>query len=139
MAARSHVSLESFVEEQHGTKFAISRKHLKIDFAEFEFGLYKRRLLEGASEDSDDWRVGHPVLFPNILAVGSGGGNLWTVHSYQIRVPMDDEHTMHYWYTAYPAEPRRGRRRYRRHLLDRVPVLRDAGTSTSRTASICSI
>ena len=30
-----------------------------------------------AREDSDDWRIGHPVFFPNILAVGSGGGELW--------------------------------------------------------------
>jgi 5,5'-dehydrodivanillate O-demethylase oxygenase subunit len=114
-----HGALLEFVEEKNGngTKFAISRKHLKIDFAEFEYGVYKRRLLEGASEDSDDWRVGHPVLFPNILAVGSGGGALWKVHSYQIRVPIDDEHTMHYWYAAY--EPPEGVD-VPRHLLERV-------------------
>jgi len=45
------------------------------------------------------------VLFPNILAVGSGGGNLWKFHFYQIRVPMDDEHTMHYWYYALVPPP----------------------------------
>jgi 5,5'-dehydrodivanillate O-demethylase len=99
-----HGKLQEFVEEQTGfagTKYQISRKHLKIAFAEFEYGIYKRRLLEGASEDSDDWRVGHPVLFPNILAVGSGGGNVWKFHAYQMRVPVDDENTMHYWYIAY--------------------------------------
>ena len=82
-------------------KYAISKHHLKIDFAEFEYGLYKRRLLAGASEDSDDWKVGHPVLFPNILAVGSGGGKLWKMQTYQIRVPIDDENSMHYWYSSY--------------------------------------
>jgi 5,5'-dehydrodivanillate O-demethylase len=117
-----HGKLQEFVEEQTalaGTKYQISRKHLKIAFAEFEYGVYKRRLLEGAPEDSDDWRVGHPVLFPNILAVGSGGGNVWKFHAYQMRVPVDDENTMHYWYIAYepptdaviPPE-----------LLDRVPL-----------------
>jgi 5,5'-dehydrodivanillate O-demethylase oxygenase subunit len=113
-----HGALLEFIEEKRGLKFAIARKHLKIDFAEFEYGVYKRRLLEGSSEDSDDWRVGHPVLFPNILAVGSGGGNLWKFHAYQIRVPMDDEHTMHYWYFAYapPAGVD-----IPRHLLERVP------------------
>jgi 5,5'-dehydrodivanillate O-demethylase oxygenase subunit len=96
-----HGKLQEFVEEKKGNTYAISRKHLKIDFAEFEYGIYKRRLLEGSSEDSDDWKVGHPVLFPNILAVGSGGGKLWKMCAYQIRVPMDDTHTMHYWYTSY--------------------------------------
>jgi 5,5'-dehydrodivanillate O-demethylase len=98
-----HGKYQEFWEEQRGTKYAISRHHLKIDFAEFELGVYKRRLLEGASEDSDDWKVGHPVLFPNILAVGSGGGKLWKMQTYQMRVPIDDENSMHYWYTSYDA------------------------------------
>ena len=59
------------------TKVAISRHHVKIAFEEFEYGIYKRRLLEGQSEDVEDWRVGHPVIFPKTLAVGSGGG-CWT-------------------------------------------------------------
>ncbi len=98
-----HGKYQEFWEEQRGSKYAISRKHLKIDFAEFEHGVYKRRLLAGASEDSDDWKVGHPVLFPNILAVGSGGGKLWKMQTYQMRVPIDDENSMHYWYTSYDA------------------------------------
>ena len=53
-------------------KVAISARHEKIDFREFEFGLTKHRLLEGHSEDSDDWRIGHPIVFPNMLAVGNG-------------------------------------------------------------------
>jgi 5,5'-dehydrodivanillate O-demethylase len=112
-----HGAMLQFIKEKEGKKYAIAAKHLKIDFAEFEFGVYKRRLLEGASEDSDDWRVGHPVLFPNTLALGSGGGNLWKNHKYQIRVPMDDEHTMTYWYAAY--EPPAGAH-VPEHLLDRV-------------------
>jgi 5,5'-dehydrodivanillate O-demethylase len=96
-----HGKYQEFWEEQRGAKYAISKHHLKIDFAEFELGMYKRRLLEGASEDSDDWKVGHPVLFPNILAVGSGGGKLWKMQTYQMRVPIDDENSMHYWYTSY--------------------------------------
>ena len=114
-----HGHLQEFLEEDRATKYAISRKHLKIDFAEFEYGIFKRRLLEGASEDSDDWRVGHPILFPNILATGNGGGALWTMQEYQMRVPIDDEHTMHYWYTAY--EPPAGVE-VPAELLARVPV-----------------
>jgi 5,5'-dehydrodivanillate O-demethylase len=113
-----HGKLQEFLEEKRGSKFAISRRHLKIDFAEFEYGIYKRRLLEGSSEESDDWKIGHPVLFPNILAVGSGGGKLWKVHAYQIRVPVDDENTMHYWYFSYEPPPGVD---VPRELLDRVP------------------
>jgi 5,5'-dehydrodivanillate O-demethylase oxygenase subunit len=116
-----HGKLQEFVEERRGAenRYTISRKHLKIDFAEFEYGVYKRRLTEGSSEDSDDWRIGHPVLFPNILAVGSGGGNLWKMHAYQMRVPVDDEHTMHYWYHAYEAPHGTD---VPRELLERVPL-----------------
>jgi 5,5'-dehydrodivanillate O-demethylase len=114
-----HGKYQEFWEEQRGGTYAISRKHLKIAFAEFEHGMYKRRLLAGASEDSDDWRVGHPILFPNILAVGSGGGTLWKMQTYQIRVPLDDENTMHYWYTAYEAPPGVD---VPAHLLARIPL-----------------
>ena len=48
----------------------------------------KRRLLEGQSEDTPDWAVGHPILFPNILAQGNPERM-----SFQFRVPIDDTHT----------------------------------------------
>ena len=47
------------------------RKHQKIGFDLFEYGIVKRRVLEGFTEDDDDWKDGHPILFPNILLVGS--------------------------------------------------------------------
>jgi 5,5'-dehydrodivanillate O-demethylase len=97
---------------------AISRHHLKIAFDEFPFGIVKRRLLENQSKDSDDWRVGHPLIFPNMLAGGSGGG-LWTQQIFQIRVPVDDSHTMHLWYHAYiPPPEAEGPQR----LLNNAPV-----------------
>ncbi|MEP7208991.1 MAG: aromatic ring-hydroxylating dioxygenase subunit alpha [Casimicrobiaceae bacterium] len=89
-----------FQKEQEGVKVAISAHHEKIDFREFEFGLTKHRLLAGHSEDSDDWRIGHPVVFPNMLAVGNGDESQ-RYYSFQIRVPVDDEHTLHLWYNAY--------------------------------------
>ena len=64
--------------------------HKKIEFDVFEYGFYKRRLIEGDSEDADDWTVGHPLIFPYILCVGQGD-----VYSYQIRVPIDDTNTLH--------------------------------------------
>ncbi|MDO8437850.1 MAG: aromatic ring-hydroxylating dioxygenase subunit alpha [Nitrosomonadaceae bacterium] len=89
-----------FQKEQEGIKVAISARHEKIDFREFEFGVTKHRLLEGHSEDSEDWTVGHPVVFPNMLAVGNGDEKS-RYYSFQIRVPVDDETTMHIWYNAY--------------------------------------
>jgi 5,5'-dehydrodivanillate O-demethylase oxygenase subunit len=77
---------------------AFQRKHNKIDFDRFEYGIVKRRLLEGQTEESDDWRIGHPVVFPFMLAVGSGGLG---AYQFQIRVPIDDENTWHVWYMAY--------------------------------------
>jgi 5,5'-dehydrodivanillate O-demethylase len=113
-----HGKLQEFVEEKAGNIYTNSRKHLKIDFAEFAYGIYKRRLLVGSSEDSDDWRVGHPVLFPNILAVGSGGGSVWKFHAYQLRVPVDDEHIIHYWYNVYEPPPGTV---VPQHLFERIP------------------
>jgi 5,5'-dehydrodivanillate O-demethylase oxygenase subunit len=81
---------------------AFQREHKKIDFDAFEYGIVKRRLLEGQSEDSDDWRIGHPVVFPFMLAVGSGGLGSY---QFQIRVPIDDENTWHVWYMAYAPGP----------------------------------
>jgi len=68
-------------------------RHVKIDFDIFEYGIVKRRLVEGDPEDCDDWTTGHPILFPNILSVGDVRRP-----NYQIRVPVDDTHTMHVRY-----------------------------------------
>jgi len=113
-----HGKLYEFLKEKDGVKVAIGRHHAKIAFDEFEFGIIKRRLMEGQSEDSDDWRVGHPVVFPNILAVGSGGG-LWRQYTFQTRVPVDDTRTLHFWYHAYvPPDDVE----VPRHLLEGCPV-----------------
>ncbi len=71
-------------------------QHEKIGFDEFPYGIIKRRVTAGQSEQHPDWRIGHPVLFPNILRVGS---------NFQYRVPVDDTHTLHVWFTAYPQPP----------------------------------
>jgi 5,5'-dehydrodivanillate O-demethylase len=95
-----HGHYYEFVKEQEGVKVAISARHEKIAFREFEYGVTKHRLLAGHSEDTDDWRVGHPVVFPNMLSVGNGDETS-RYYAFQIRVPVDDTHTMHMWYTAY--------------------------------------
>jgi 5,5'-dehydrodivanillate O-demethylase len=116
-----HGHLQEFIEEERdGIKptYAISRHHVDIAFDEFPFGIVKRRLMEGQSRDADDWRVGHPVFFPTTLAVGSAAPN-WRMYAFQIRVPMDDDTTLHLWYEAYAM--REGTEIPAR-LLDTVPV-----------------
>jgi 5,5'-dehydrodivanillate O-demethylase len=67
-------------------------RHAKIGFDVTEYGIVKRRYYEGGSEEDNDWKTGHPVLFPNILKVGT---------SLQIRVIVDDTHTLHMLYNTY--------------------------------------
>jgi 5,5'-dehydrodivanillate O-demethylase len=76
---------------------ALYAKHSeKIGFDTFEYGIIKRRLVEGQTEESDSWKIGHPLVFPTMLRVGGGGH-----YQMQIRVPIDDYTTHHYYYTAY--------------------------------------
>jgi 5,5'-dehydrodivanillate O-demethylase len=80
-------------------RYAVQR-HEKIGFSSFPHGLYKHRLLAGQSDENDDWRTGHPVIFPTILRNTGGvvGGG-----TFQIRVPIDDTHTWHLLYRAVGA------------------------------------
>lgn len=71
-----------------------TRRHLKVDFAPFKYGVYKRRLMEGDPIDSPDFTVGHPLIFPSTLALK---------HEFQLRVPIDDVTTLHFWYRTTPA------------------------------------
>jgi 5,5'-dehydrodivanillate O-demethylase oxygenase subunit len=111
-----HGKLYEFIREKENVRVAIAKHHLKIGFDEAPIGIIKRRVVVGNDETHDDWKVGHPLIFPNILGIGNAGVN-WYEHRFQIRVPVDDTQTMHYWYHAYvppagitpPA-----------HLLDRV-------------------
>ena len=90
-----HAAFGNYAARKLGQpRFMHSARHLKIDFDVFEYGIFKRRLLEGEPDDCDDWTTGHPVLFPNILAQGGDRP------SFQIRVPVDDTHTTIYWYTV---------------------------------------
>jgi 5,5'-dehydrodivanillate O-demethylase len=72
-------------------------RHAEIAFDVYEYGIYKRRRLENQPVTVDDWTTGHPIIFPNILLVGDARLGI-----YQIRVPIDDTHTMHYNYNASP-------------------------------------
>jgi len=76
------------------------KKHAKIGFDVFEYGIVKRRMVEGDTGDEEDWKVGHPVLFPNILLTGSQYS-----YTMQFRTPIDDTHTYHVSQYIFPAAP----------------------------------
>ena len=89
-------------EREDFDRMALSRgrEHIKVGFDRFEYGIVKRRLMEGETEDDQWWRIGHPILFPNILRVAQ---DRW--HSFQYRIPVDDTHTKHLLYTVTVPEP----------------------------------
>ena len=98
-----HVNYRHFILQRRGeadNSFPTVTKHTRIGFDVFDHGIIKRRIVEGQTEEDDDWRIGHPVIFPHILQVSVAGvsGN------YQYRVPIDDHNTLHVTFMAwYPA------------------------------------
>lgn len=87
-----------FLGEQQGflAPPGFQKKHVKVGFDEMEWGILKRRVLEGNSEDADDWAVGHPLVFPYCMRVGGAG-----IEQMQIRVPIDDTHTWVAFYSSH--------------------------------------
>ena len=89
------------LEKQGKAAAMFPAKHLKIAFDVYEYGIMKRRLLEGEDpETSDDWTTGHPLIFPLMLAQGSKGAA-----SFQFRLPVDDTHTVQTFYRTKKREP----------------------------------
>lgn len=86
------------------------RKHVKIGFDIFEHGIVKRRILEGYDESNAMWKYGHCVVFPFMLQQS------------QIRIPMDDTHTMYWWYNVHPKDPDHPAQRPEEIPIYRVPV-----------------
>jgi len=70
--------------------------HTKIGFTLFEYGIIKRRLLDSDTEEHEHWATGHPLVFPMMLKSGNAAHPV-----YQMRTPIDDHHTMHFWYSAH--------------------------------------
>ena len=80
---------------------AVHQKHQKIGFDIFEHGIVKRRVFEGDDENHANWKIGHVIVFPHMLRQD------------QIRVPVDDTHTLYIWYNVHkqrPATPRSARK-----------------------------
>lgn len=68
-------------------------RHLKIAFDLAEYGIIKRRLLEDETEEADDWKIGHWLVFPSIQ---KGPDML------RFRVPVDDSHTAQWYFSIHP-------------------------------------
>jgi 5,5'-dehydrodivanillate O-demethylase oxygenase subunit len=83
------------------------KKHAKIGFDVFEYGIVKRRVVEGGSESDTAWADGHPIVFPNMLRQGGSGDGTPGIGgmsgpAFQIRTPIDDNNTAHWWVACYP-------------------------------------
>ena len=96
-----HAGYGNYLRKKEGLPPGMNpARHRKIAFDVFKYGIMKRRLLEGEPETADDWTIGHPLLFPNILAQGGvDAPNL------QIRIPIDDTHTVQLVYRAQKRKP----------------------------------
>ena len=78
---------------------AFQKKHMQTGFEEMEWGILKRRVLEGGTEEGDDWKIGHPLVFPFYMRVGGAG-----IDQMQIRVPIDDTTTWKLFYSTHHPE-----------------------------------
>jgi 5,5'-dehydrodivanillate O-demethylase oxygenase subunit len=101
---------------------SFQKRHLKTAFDEFEWGIIKRRLLEGHSESDDDWAIGHPLVFPFYMRVGGQ-----FIDQMQIRVPIDDTHTWKVFYSLHHP-PEGGWEPQDRPVVYAYPWRRDDGT-----------
>jgi 5,5'-dehydrodivanillate O-demethylase len=86
------------------------RRHEKIGFDVFEHGIVKRRVFEGDDEENAFWKVGHCVVFPFMLQFS------------QIRIPVDDSHTLYWWYNVYDTVPGEPEQRVADIPVYKVPV-----------------
>ncbi|HKA34013.1 MAG TPA: aromatic ring-hydroxylating dioxygenase subunit alpha, partial [Candidatus Binatia bacterium] len=68
-------------------------RHVKIAFDLADYGIIKRRILEHETEESDDWKIGHWLVFP---CTQKGPDML------RFRVPVDATHTAQWYYSVHP-------------------------------------
>ena len=103
-----HSHWANYIAEMRGEPEKIRRviKHDRIGFDTYEYGIIKRRVVEGGSEEDSAWADGHPIVFPYYLRQGGSGIDRenWglTGPAFQIRVPIDDTTTAHWWVMNHP-------------------------------------
>ena len=108
-----HGHWANYIEEMLGReeRKRVVSQHAKIGFDVFEYGIYKRHGYTGATEDDTFWADGHPIIFPYTLRQGGDGldRSRWGPGedgpAVQIRVPLDDTHTGHWWVRSFHKAP----------------------------------
>ena len=99
-----------------GDKVRKRYENERIGFDKFQYGIIKRRLVKGGGYEDPEWAQGHPIVFPYFLRQGGSGIALDTWKdpgdtpgiargvgpSFQIRVPLDDHRTGHWWVMCHP-------------------------------------
>ncbi len=96
-----HMKYLNYARARLGLPPVPVRHHQKVAYEVFEYGIVKKRLWEGDTEESEEWRIGHPQLFPGTAVVPYHAD--WV--QYQVRVPVDDTNTLHYWVNCRKREP----------------------------------
>ena len=76
-------------------------RHRKVGFDLAEYGIIKRRILEGETEEADDWKIGHWLIFPS----AQKGPDML-----RFRVPVDEAHTAQ-WYSPCTRSTKARRKR----------------------------
>jgi 5,5'-dehydrodivanillate O-demethylase len=115
-----HGEWSNYVAEMIGQSDKIKKRYenVRIGFDKFEYGIIKRRLVKGGGYEDPEWAQGHPIVFPYFLRQGGSGIALDTWEdpddkpgifrgvgpSFQIRVPLDDTHTGHWWVMCHPKK-----------------------------------
>jgi len=107
-----HGHFANFISEMRGQDIyyrGTPRKHAKIGFDRFDYGIYKRHGYVDSEDDDTHWADGHPIVFPYYLRQGGDGldRERWgrSGPHFQIRVPRDDTHTDHWWVLCHAADP----------------------------------
>lgn len=90
-------------DPKHRSNASMRNPPVKHGVNHYEYGLLKRVLRKGQSEDAASWQQGvNPIVFPYTLR---NGGTQTIRQSFQIGVPIDDTRTWHVSYHCYMPEP----------------------------------
>jgi 5,5'-dehydrodivanillate O-demethylase oxygenase subunit len=87
-------------KRSHSLAEGFTTHFLKHDYSIGKYGIDRRWLLEGQSEEKDTWARSLPLVFPDIH-VTSGGGR----HTFGWRLPIDDENTLEVFVRGFDPGP----------------------------------
>jgi 5,5'-dehydrodivanillate O-demethylase len=105
--------------------------HVKLGWDLTDYGIVKRRVIRGQTEEHPQWAVGHPLVFPHMVKGAASNG----ISQWQWRVPIDDTHTMEVFYTHF--EPPTGVTVPKQETIPwyEVPMLDERGWHITETVT----